>query len=101
MAAFANIGTGPMSIIWWTAGVSGIEAPAIFAMRGLQTPQAMTTVGLDVPWSVRTPRTRPSSTSMPVTSTLPATTSARPCSCAFWRISVPAWSESTMPTPGV
>ena len=39
----ANCGTGPMSIIWWTAGVSGIDAPAIRAMRGLQTPQAMTT----------------------------------------------------------
>ena len=46
-----------MSIIWWTAGVSGIDAPAIFAIRGLQTPQAMTTtsasivarVGLDPP----------------------------------------------------
>ena len=40
----SNCGTGPMSIIWWTAGVSGIDAPAIRAMRGLQTPQAMTTV---------------------------------------------------------
>ena len=38
-----NRGTGPMSIIWWTAGVSGIEAPAIRAIRGLQTPQQITT----------------------------------------------------------
>ena len=40
----ANCGTGPTLIIWWTAGVSGIDAPAIRAIRGLQTPQAMTTV---------------------------------------------------------
>ena len=39
-------GTGPMSIIWWTAGVRGIDAPAIAAIRGLQTPQAMTTVSV-------------------------------------------------------
>ena len=32
----ANCGTGPTLIIWWTAGVSGIDAPAIRAMRGLQ-----------------------------------------------------------------
>ena len=36
-------GTGPMSIIWCTAGVSGMSAPASRAMRGLQTPQQMTT----------------------------------------------------------
>ena len=40
----AKSGTGPTLIIWWTAGVSGIEAPAIRAIRGLHTPQAMTTV---------------------------------------------------------
>ena len=34
----ASIGTGPTLIIWWTAGVSGIAAPAIAAIRGLQTP---------------------------------------------------------------
>ena len=34
---------GPMSAIWCTAGVRGIEAPAMAATRGLQTPQAMTT----------------------------------------------------------
>ena len=34
-----QLGTGPTLIIWWTAGVSGIDAPAIFAIRGLQTPQ--------------------------------------------------------------
>jgi hypothetical protein len=48
-----NLGTGPTSIIWWTAGVSGIEAPAIFAIRGLQTPHAMTTTSAStVPASV-------------------------------------------------
>jgi hypothetical protein len=37
---------------------------------------------------------------MPVTSTLAAIVSA-PISWAFWRMRVPAWSESTIPTPGV
>ena len=36
-------GIGPTLIIWWTAGVSGIDAPAIRATRGLQTPHAMKT----------------------------------------------------------
>ena len=44
-----------MSIIWWTAGVSGIDAPAIRAIRGLQMPQAMTTTSASMsPPSVRT-----------------------------------------------
>ena len=30
----ANRGTGPMSIIWWTAGVSGIDEPAMSRDRG-------------------------------------------------------------------
>ena len=42
--ACSKRGTGPMSIIWWTAGVSGMLAPAMRASFGLQTPQAMTTV---------------------------------------------------------
>ena len=56
----ANRGAGPMSIIWWTIGVSGIDAPAIRAISGLQTPHAITTVGVDVAAVVRTRRTRPS-----------------------------------------
>ena len=36
-------GIGPTLIIWWTAGVSGIVAPAMLAMRGLQIPQATNT----------------------------------------------------------
>ena len=48
-------GTGPTLIIWWTAGVSGMAAPAIAPMRGLQTPQAMTTMSASKsPLSVRT-----------------------------------------------
>ena len=48
-AVSANMRHRPDVIIWWTAGVSGIEAPAMRAMRGLQMPQAMTTdVRLDV-----------------------------------------------------
>ena len=63
----ANRGTGPMSIIWCTAGVSGIDAPAMRAIRGLQTPQAMTTTSRPRCRRavVRTRRTRPCSTSMP------------------------------------
>ena len=94
-------GTGPMSIIWCTAGVSGMWAPAILAMRGLQTPHVMTTVSVSMsPPVVRTRRTRPCSTSRPVTSVFGATCTAPelwPCS----RISVPIRSESTTPTPGV
>ncbi len=41
--ASAKRGTGPMSFIWCTAGVSGMTAPAIRAIFGLQQPQAMTT----------------------------------------------------------
>ncbi len=90
-----------MSIIWWTAGVSGMDAPAIRASRGLQMPAAITTTSASMsPLFVRTRRTRPFSASMPLTST-PAAIVSAPMSTAFWRISVPAWSESTTPTPGV
>ena len=79
--------------------MSGIDAPAIRAMRGLHTPQAITTYSASTsPRSVRTRFTRPPSTSMPSTSVLADTVSAP----AFWassRISVPARSESTTPTP--
>ena len=96
----AKRGTGPMSIIWWTAGVSGILAPAISAMRGLQTPQQTTTYSASMsPRVVRTRRTRPPSTSIPSTSVLAETVSA-PCSCARSRMIVPARSESTTETPG-
>ena len=72
--ASAKRGTGPMSIIWCTAGVSGIEAPAMRAMRGLQTPQATTTYSASMsPRVVRTRRTRPCSTSIPSTSVLAET----------------------------
>ena len=99
--AWANRGTGPTSIIWWTAGCSGIDAPAIRAIRGLQMPQAITTTSASTePASVWTRRTWPASTSIPVTST-PAAIVSAPISCAASRISVPAWSESTTPTPGV
>ena len=97
----AKRGTGPMSIIWWTAGVSGIEAPAMRASRGLQTPQAITTISASTsPRVVRSRRTRPCSTSMPSTSVLADTVSA-PDSCARSRMSVPARSESTTLTDSV
>ncbi len=96
----ANSGTGPTLIIWWTAGVSGIDAPAIRAIRGLQIPQAMTTVSVwIVPRVVRTAATRPSTTSIPVVSVIGARVSA-PSAWAASRMSVPARSESTTPTPG-
>ena len=92
-------GTGPTSIIWWTAGVSGIDAPAMRAMRGLHTPHAITTYSASTsPRSVRTRLTRPPSTSIPSTSVL-ADTVAAPVSWACSRISVPMRSESTTPTP--
>ena len=100
LVAPAKWGTGPMSIIWWTAGVSGIDAPAMRARRGLQTPQAITTISASTsPRSVRTRRTRPPSTSMPSTSVLADTVSA-PAPCACSRSRVPARSESTTLTVG-
>jgi hypothetical protein len=90
-----------MSIIWWTAGVSGIEAPAMRASPGLHTPQATTTTSDSTsPRVVRTRATRPCSTSMPRTSVFAATVSA-PDSCARSRMSVPARSESTTLTERV
>ena len=90
-----------MSIIWCTAGVSGIAAPAMRASLGLQTPQAITTTSASIsPLVVRMRRTRPPSTSMPVTSVFARTVSA-PFSCPRCRMSVPACSESTTPTDGV
>ena len=89
-----------MSIIWCTAGVSGIEAPAIRASFGLQTPQAMTTISVSTsPAVVRTPRTRPPSTSMPSTSVF-AKTERRPDAWPRSRMIVPARRESTTPTVG-
>ena len=59
------------------------------AMRGLQTPHAITTYSASTsPRSVRTRRTRPPSTSMPSTSVFADTVSA-PASCASSRMSVP------------
>ncbi len=96
----AKSGTGPTLIIWWMAGVRGIEAPAMRAMRGLHTPQAMTTVSASiVPPSVWTRRMRPCSTSRPVTST-PAAIVRAPMAWARSRIRVPARRESTTSTPG-
>ena len=98
---FAKRGTGPTSIIWWTAGVRGIRAPAISAIIGDQTPQAMTTyAAATVPWSVSTVRMRPPSTPKPVTSVFAEIVRA-PRAVARSRQSVPNWSESQTPTPGV
>ena len=97
----ASCGIGPTLIIWCTAGVSGMCAPAIAAIRGLQTPQATTTVSVSMsPPSVRTRQMRPCSTSRPVTSTVETTCSA-PSSRARSRMMVPARKESTTPTDGV
>ena len=93
-------GIGPTLIIWWTAGVKGMDAPAIRAIRGLHTPQAMNTYSASIePWSVWTRRTRFFSTSIPLTSMLAKTLAPR--SCAYSRISVPARSGSTTVTSGV
>ncbi len=100
LLAPAKCGTGPMSIIWWTAGVSGMHAPAMRARRGLQTPQAITTTSVSTsPRVVRTRFTWPRSTSMPSTSVL-ADTAKAPALAASSRSSVPARSESTTLTVG-
>ena len=81
--------------------MSGIVAPADRAILGLQIPQAMNRYSVSiVPWSVWTRRTRPFSTSTPVTSVLAQIVSAS-WPCAYSRISVPARSESTTLTSGV
>ncbi len=96
----ASCGQGPTEIIWCTAGVSGIEIPAMSPSLGLHTPAAITTASASMsPPLVRTRRMRPSSTSMPTTSTL-GTTVRAPDSIARSRMIVPARSESTTPTPG-
>ena len=100
-AVSANSSIGPTLIIWCTIGVSGIRAPAIRAIRGLQTPQqiAQTSVSMS-PSLVRTALTRPAGDlSMPSTSA-PASTRSAPSCWACSRISVPARSESTTPTVG-
>ncbi len=76
-------------------------APAIAAIRGLHTPHATTIVSVSiVPAVVRTAATRPSTTSMPVTS-VRAMSDRAPMSTAASRISVPARTESTTPALGV
>ena len=70
-------------------------------MRGLQTPQAITTVSVSTsPRVVRRRRTRPRSTSIPTISVF-AKTLERAAACARSRMIVPARSESTTPTEGV
>ena len=97
---------GPMSAIWCTAGVSGMLAPARAAMRGLHTPQAITTCSAStVPRSVTTARTqgRPNgrrSTASPVTSVLSSTVST-PLASARSRMMVPALTESTTDTADI
>ena len=93
-------GTGPTSIIWCTAGVSGMWAPAMRASSGLQTPQAITTVSASIaPRDVCTRLIRPPSTSMPLTSVF-AKTCRPPESIPRSRMIVPARSESTTETVG-
>jgi hypothetical protein len=96
----ASTSHGPTEIIWCTAGVSGMWAPASRAIFGLHTPQAMTTVSASIrPWFVSTARIRPSTTSRPVTSTL-GTVVRAPRWTARSRMSVPARRLSTTPTVG-
>ncbi|MEZ5271956.1 MAG: hypothetical protein R2694_06560 [Ilumatobacteraceae bacterium] len=97
---------GPTSAIWCTAGVSGIVAPAMAAMRGLHTPQAMATYSHSMrPLLVTTAVTlgRPPGTgsvSMSSTSVL-ANTWRAPLATASSRMDVPDASESTTLTLGV
>ena len=81
-------------------------APAIVAMRGLQTPQAMIAWSTSmVPRFVATARMRgrprgTDSTSRPVTSVSSSTVST-PLASARFRMIVPAPTESTTETLGV
>ena len=98
----ANRGVGPMSIIWCTAGVSGIDAPAMRASFGLQTPQAMTTTSASMSPRGRAharARVRPRRRCRaPRCSRRPR---AGPTPGPRSRMIVPARRESTTPTDGV
>ena len=48
MLVSCSTSIGPTSTIWCTAGVSGIVAPAIAAMRGLHTPHAIATCSVSM-----------------------------------------------------
>ena len=75
-------------------------APAMRAIRGLHTPQAITTYSASTrPLSVTTAVTRPRSVSMPRISVLAMVCSA-PRPVALSRKIVPARSESTADTVG-
>ena len=96
---------GPTSAIWWTAGASGMRAPAMLATRLDHTPQAITTCSaLMVPLSVTTdstsrdPSTGPGRVVMSSTSVLANT--PQPASTARVRIRVPVSRESTTDTVG-
>ena len=97
----SSAGIGPTSIIWCTAGASGIEAPASAATCGLHTPHAMTTLSVSTsPRSVRTRTTRPLRVSIPVTSVRAHVVSA-PARRARSRNSSPARSGSRIAAVGV
>ncbi len=91
---------GPTLTIWCTTGVSGTVAPAMRAMRGLQTPQQITAAPHSTrPDVVSTPLTRPLRLRKPVTSVF-ARISRAPMAMASSRIKVPARNESTTPVRG-
>lgn len=97
----SSSGIGPTSIIWCTAGASGIDAPASAATCGLHTPQAITTVSVSIsPRSVSTRLTRPRRVSIPVTSVRSSVVSAPACT-ARSRKSSPARSGSRIAAVGV
>ncbi len=56
---------------WCDIGITGMRTPAIRPISAAYMPPALTTTSAAMsPRSVRTPRTRPSATSMPVTRVL-------------------------------
>ena len=90
-----------MSIIWCTAGVSGIDAPAMRASFGLQTPQAMTTISVSM--SPPVVRTRADASALDVDAEHLGVREHREPRRRSWprsRMIVPARSESTTPTDG-
>ena len=68
MAIAASSGSGVVLAYRWASGWSGMVSPTIAPTVGPQMPAAQTTTSAGIsPWSVTTPRTRPSSVRMPVT----------------------------------
>jgi len=85
---------------WWSTGIEHVNAPTMAATRGAHIPVAFTTISHSIsPCSVRTARTAPSRTSIPVTSVWMRIST--PSSRAAFATAYVAMCGSTAPSPGI